>query len=91
MNNLTFNNLYELFTRLKPALNSKVKELKNNGIKYINQDFIWNCLKDTKWKLEINLTLNDMVEDILNTSNEYFVTYYYDALNKKQEQESSLL
>lgn len=75
MNDIKFNSLEELYNRLLPAMETKVNELKNNGIKYIKIDDIWNYLKKNKWNKSKNLTLSDCVDDILNTSDEDYKKY----------------
>ena len=62
---MEFNSLEELKERLKPALRIKEEEFKNNNIDYITNEDIWNYLKDIKWKTSTNLSLSDMVNDIL--------------------------
>ena len=61
-----FSNVSELYSRLIPALNTKVLELKRNNISYIKKEDIWNYLKIKKWKNANNLLLHQMVDDILN-------------------------
>lgn len=65
----------ELYQRLIPALNVKIKDLKRNNHPEVTKDVIWNYLKENKWKVSTNLTLADMVQDILHTDNLDFVTY----------------
>jgi len=79
MNELKFKTLNELYNRLLPALRSKKKELNNKGYNYIHEEDIWNYLKQYVWKTNINLTLDKMVDDILNTKNSEF-----DEFMKKQ-------
>lgn len=61
-----FSSITELYNRLQPALNTKVVELKRNGIDYIKSVDIWNYLKEKKWKSANNLLLHQMVDDILS-------------------------
>ncbi len=70
-----FSSLESLYKRLLPALKSKQKELHQNHMIYITIEDIWNYLKNTKWNRGVNLTLFDMVDDILNTKNEYIDEY----------------
>lgn len=65
----------ELYQGLIPALNVKVKYLKKNNYKDITKEDIWNYLKETKWKNSIDLTLADMVQDILHTDNSDIISY----------------
>lgn len=64
-----FTSLEELYTRLLPALKSKEKELHLNHMIYISYEDVWKYLRLNKWNRGVNLTLFDMVDDILNTDN----------------------
>lgn len=64
---ITFQSLAELYERIKPALKTKQREMKREGYTYIKEEDIWNYLKEVKWKNSKNLTLFDMVDDVLNT------------------------
>lgn len=65
----------ELYQGLIPAIHVKLKGLKKSKNVEITEDDIWNYLKETKWKNSINLTLSDMVQDILHTDNIEFIQY----------------
>ena len=65
----------ELYEGLIPAINVKIKNLKKNKINNITKEDIWDYLKETKWKNSIDLTLADMVQDIIHTNNEELVNY----------------
>ena len=71
----------ELYQGLIPALNVKVKYLKRAKQKEITKEDIWNYLKETKWKSSIDLTLADMVQDILHVDNGELISY--NQKNKK--------
>ena len=75
MEDIKFSSLNELYNRLVPAMETKVRELKLNGINFITIDDIWNYLKKYKWSKGSNLTLSDCVDDILNTSDEEYKKY----------------
>ncbi len=64
----------ELFKKLGPCLNSKIKELKRNNIDYIKKEDIWNYLKRNKWK-DSNPYLSEMVNDILYLDNTLLKDY----------------
>lgn len=66
---IEFDSLNELYTRIKPALLTKKNELKRSGIDYIKEEDIWNYLTEHKWSNSRNLSLYQMVSDILNTEN----------------------
>lgn len=57
---IEFKNLLELKNRIEPAIKSKVKEFNK-----IKEEEIWNYLK-SKWKNGTNLTLYDLINDIMN-------------------------
>ena len=59
----------ELYNNLIPALNVKLRLLKNNNYDNITSIDIWNYLKNNKWRTSIDLTLADMVNDIIHTDN----------------------
>ena len=59
----------ELYLNLIPALNVKLKSLRRNNFKDITREDIWNYLRDSKWRYGVDLTLADMVQDIIHTDN----------------------
>ena len=65
-------------------MNVKLKLLKKSNNKDITKEDIWDYLKNQKWKTDINLTLADMVQDIIHTDNYELVRY---VKNKKKEKE----
>ena len=75
MGDLKFNSLEDLYKKLLPALRTKVNELKRSGITYIKEEDIWEYLKNASWKKKSDLTLGDMVDDILCASNENLEKY----------------
>ncbi len=64
---IVFNSLEELYQRITPALTTKKQEMIRNGFKYIKEEDIWNYLKEIKWKNSKDLSLYDMVSDVLNS------------------------
>lgn len=70
-----YKNQEELYKGLIPALNTRMKYLKRDKIKDISKEDIWNYLKETKWKNSIDLTLADMVQDILHTDSREIISY----------------
>jgi aspartate carbamoyltransferase regulatory subunit len=82
MEDIKFGSLQELFIRVKPALRSKVKELKSVGYKFINETDVFNYLKDNKWCKKSNLTLSELVDDILTTPNDEFLNNAADKILK---------
>lgn len=81
---IEFNSAEELFNRLKPALKSKVFELQKEGYRYLEIEDVWNYLKEVKWKGSVNLSLNEMVSDILMTDNVLIDNYFKDKLKGKK-------
>lgn len=59
-----FHSLNDLYQRIYPALIVRKKELKRLGF-LIETNEIWNYLSQVKWKNANNLTLSDMVNDIM--------------------------
>ena len=80
---IEFNSVKELYDRLKPALTTKVTELKRNDLDYIKIEDIWNYLKDSKWSKANNLLLYQMVNDILNLDNNEIDEYVKGEIRKK--------
>ena len=72
---IEFNSMQELKERVTPALKTKLKELKSKNYKMIETEDIWKYLINKKWKKASNLTLYDIVNDILNTENEEIEEY----------------
>lgn len=72
---IEFKSLKELRERIEPALSTKLTELKKNNYNLITKDDIWNFLKEKKWKESYNLTLYDIINDIMNIDNEKLDTY----------------
>ena len=59
-----FNNINELFERVYPCLELKQKLLRLQGIN-ISIKKLWDYLAGNYWKDALNLTLYDMVNDIM--------------------------
>ena len=70
-----FSCVLDLKAHIKPALDSKVRELQRKNINYVSQDDIFEYLRNMVWPLKSNLTLYNIVDDILNTDNEIFSNY----------------
>lgn len=71
-----YKNQLELYQGLIPALNVKIKLLKKSNYNDITKEDIWDYLKENKWKTSVDLTLADMVQDIIHTDNSEFVSYH---------------
>ena len=61
---MEFESVLELKQRVMPALKMKEERLKNEGYDITTED-IWFYLKQNKWTKSKNLTLNEVVNDIL--------------------------
>lgn len=61
---MEFNSLQELKERVMPALRKKESDFHLQGINYNTED-IWFYLTKNKWMKSTNLSLNEIVNDIL--------------------------
>jgi len=76
-----FKSASELYDRLKPALITKVEEMRRNGYLYIKEEDVWNYLKEVKWVKSVNLELYQMVADVLNSDDASIDIYLKEKLN----------
>lgn len=86
--NLEINSKAELYKRLTPALNCKIRELNRSNIYHVKNIDIWNYLLKTKWEKETGLDLSIMVDDILNLDNkelERFINSKSNSYDIKKE------
>ena len=65
----------ELFRSLIPAFNVKIRLLKNNNYYNITRKDIWDYLKINKWRSSVDLTIADMVNDIIHVDNKEIDIY----------------
>ncbi len=84
--NIEFKSVSELYKRIKPALYSKVAELKRTGIEYIKEEDIWNYLMENNWNKRENLSLADMTSDILYLDNNDIISYMMRELENKDRE-----
>ncbi len=61
-----FKNTKELYVYLKPAFLVKIRILKLLSYDYINSEDIWNYLRENIWVKSNNLTISEMVNDIIH-------------------------
>ena len=80
---IEFNDIKELYERLKPALNAKISELKRFDLDYIKAEDIWNYLKENKWAKAQDLLLYQMVDDIMNLENYVIDDYVKEQIRSK--------
>lgn len=65
----------ELYETLIPAFNVKLRLLKEGEYDSIKRIDIWNYLKVNKWVNSVDLTLADMVNDIIHADNKEIDIY----------------
>ena len=80
---IEFTSLEEWYSRLKPAFNTKRREIIRIVYNYIKIEDIWNYLKEVKWKKANNLSLYEMVSDVLNVDDAIIDGYLKQKLNLK--------
>lgn len=65
----------ELYEAIKPAMSVKLRLLKNSDYSNISCEDIWNYLRDSKWVSSVDLTLADIVNDIIHADNKAIDIY----------------
>lgn len=80
MDNIT--NIQKLYEFLSPALNAKLRLLRNRNYFYIKKEDIWLYLKETKWPYSKGLTIADMVNDIIHCDNQEIDLYLKGKISK---------
>lgn len=70
-----YSSIQELYNALIPAFNVKIRMLRNEKYINIRKKDIWNYLKDSKWVQSINLTISEMVSDIINVEGYKIIKY----------------
>lgn len=78
---IEFKSIQELKKRVEPALKTKIKEMKTNHYNYEEED-LWNYLTEYKWKKANNLTLYDIINDILNLTSKDLEEYKLESEEK---------
>lgn len=78
-----FKSLDELYKRLTPALDSKVRELSNKGYNYIKKEDVWNYLSINLWSKSRDLSLYKMVDDIFSLKDDEINNYVLEILKKE--------
>lgn len=69
---IEFKDVKELYKRVGPALRVKRKILLKKDIKKREQE-IFEYLVKEKWSKGVNLTLSDIVSDIINVDDDVFI------------------
>ena len=78
-----YKSVKELYEALIPALNVKLRMFKDNEFNYLTKDDIWNYLKDNVWVHSVNLTISQMVSDIVNVEGIKIDKYLKDKRRKE--------
>lgn len=81
-----FKTVTEIYKRVMPALKTKRNELKRKHLGSISENMIWNYLRESKWgKGKVtNLTLYDIVDDILKLDEKELIIYYNEMERRKK-------
>lgn len=82
-----FSSQEELYKRVQPALRAKLAELHRLGYPYIHIVDIWKYLVETKWKKAKDLTLSDIVSDIMHVDNRNLDEYIKGKLKSRRNQD----
>lgn len=87
------NELYSevLYNKLKPALNSKIREFNVKKMYFIDELDIWNYLKNKVWIKKEEVFLCDLVSDIIYADNKNIINYLVDKLKQENSFNSELL
>lgn len=83
---IEFHSVKELYDRLLPALRTKKNEMLRVGYSYVKEEDIWNYLKQVKWQNASNLSLYEMVNDVLNTDNDTIDSYMKQKLKGEKRE-----
>lgn len=86
INNFGIKNKVDLYKRLTPALNCKIRELARENINVKKED-IWNFSVKNIWSKRKKLELSEMVDDILNLDNNKLIFFINENQNNKNSQE----
>ena len=62
---MEFTSQYELYKKTIPAFNVKKRLMKHNQNNEITNEDIWKYLIENKWKKSYNLTLAEIINDII--------------------------
>lgn len=80
-----YSNIKELFDSLKPAFNVKLRLIKKD-YDYITRNDIWNYLKINKWCKDVNLTISEMVDDIIMVDIDKVDRFLKEYIKKQERQ-----
>ena len=72
---MEFKSLQQLYIKLIPAFNVKKRLILNSKYKEITNENIWSYLTENKWRTAKNLSLSDMINDIITADLEEINNY----------------
>ena len=72
---MEFTSLQQLYQKLIPAFNVKKRLIFKSKYKDINNENIWYYLTETKWKTATDLSLTEMINDIITVDLEDVYKY----------------
>lgn len=70
---MEFTSLSQLYRTLIPAFNVKQRLIKNSKYKEITNENIWSYLTNTKWRNAKDLSLSEMINDIITVDLEHII------------------
>ncbi len=85
MENGKINSLASLYKKVLPALRTKVHELNRHKIYFYDETELWKALRKLKWDKKSDLSLYDIVNDILSISEKELLEYA--SLKEKEQNE----
>lgn len=75
----------ELFSRIKPAIDVKIKDIKRDYKINITSIEIFEYLEDKVWRNKVNLSLSEIVEDVFSLD----VNYLFSDVEKRRQDEKN--
>lgn len=88
---IEFKSLKELYERVKPALYSKLKELRRLKMNMVSETDIWNYLVENVWKTKENLELHELINDILYADNYDLNEYALSKLKSYKDKDDLII
>lgn len=88
---ITFKDKEELYSKVMPALFSKVKETRRLGLRYISEKDVWNYLVENEWSKRNDLELYDLISDILSVDNYRLYDYVMENIKGLKDKEKTEL
>ena len=80
---MDYNSQKDLYLALLPAFNVKKRLLSRTNYDISNKD-IWIYLANNKWKNSINLTLSEIINDIINVEPDKIYKFKGENTNEKR-------